>query len=92
MRKRPPPSTRIAELLARYALGHYEDSPAVNARLAAIFSENPSPPGTLDRLLRACEHLRVTGEHADELVHLAALDALAKRPAVDCTAEQETAA
>jgi hypothetical protein len=92
MENRPPPTDRIAELLARYALGQFKDSPAVNARLAAIFSENPSPPGTFDRLLRACEHLRVTGEHADELVHLAALEALAKRPAVDYAAEQETAA
>jgi hypothetical protein len=66
---RPTPLDRIAELLARHALGHYKRRPAVHNRLAAIFAACPTPPGTLDLLLRACDHLEVTGEHADELVN-----------------------
>lgn len=61
------PSDRITELLARHALGEYQRRPAVQARLDAIFAEWPTPAGTLDRLLTACDHLGVTGEHADTL-------------------------
>jgi hypothetical protein len=44
----------------------------------------------LDRLERAAMHLRLTGEHADHLLALAV--AHGRIPAVDYTAEQETAA
>lgn len=56
-----------AELLHRRFLG-YMDTRA-HHRLEALFSE--PPPDMTARLLKACEHLGVTGEHA-ELFGLAA--------------------
>jgi hypothetical protein len=66
------PLDRLAELLARFHLGHYADRPSLQARLAFIFASCPSPPGTLDRLLAACDYLGVTGIDATRLVDDAA--------------------
>jgi hypothetical protein len=66
------PLDRLAELLARFHLGHYADRPSVQSRLACILGSCPSPPGTLDRLLTACDHLGVTGIDAARLVDEAA--------------------
>jgi hypothetical protein len=62
-------SPRLAELLARFELGMI--APKAAARLATIFEADP--PDALARLERACDHLGVTGERADELVHRATL-------------------
>ena len=73
-------SPRLAELLARYHLGLI--APRAAARLAEIFEANPAD--ALARLERACDHLGVTGERADELVHratLASLEAQGHTPA-----------
>ena len=63
----PTPDDRIAELVVRHHLGEYQRRPAVQQRLDAIFAEHPTPPGTIDRLLRACDHLEVTGRELERL-------------------------
>lgn len=70
--RRPKPSPELsplqeAELLHRHYLG-YMDARAYR-RLEALFTE--PPPDIKARLLKACEHLGVTGEYA-ELYGLAA--------------------
>ena len=88
----PPPAAsfaddpRLTELLALLHLGRL--SPRVGARVAQLVRENP--PDALDRLERAAVHLRLTGEHADHLLEIAL--AYGYTPAMDYTAEQETAA
>lgn len=47
----------IAELMTRYALGHFE--PRVRARLKDIFTNNP--PDAIERLERAAAYLGVDG-------------------------------
>jgi hypothetical protein len=58
---------KIAELVARYQAGQF--SPKVRARLAEIFEQNP--PDAEARVLRACEHLGITGEGLEEADGLA---------------------
>ena len=58
---------RIAELVVRHHLGEYQRRPAVQQRLDAIFAEHPTPPDAVDRLLRACDHLEVTGRELERL-------------------------
>lgn len=65
-------SPRLAELLARHALGMIE--PRAAARLAEIFRDDP--PDALERLERAADHLAVTGDHADDLTARSAALAL----------------
>jgi hypothetical protein len=74
---------RLAELLALLHLGRL--TPRVGARVAEVVRENPP-----DALERAAVHLRLTGANADHLLALAV--AHGPTPAVDYTAEQETAA
>jgi hypothetical protein len=78
-------SPRLAELLARYHLGLI--APKAAARLGMIFEADP--PDALARLERACDHLGVSGERADELVHRAAL---ANLEAQGCTPARQHAA
>lgn len=59
---------RVPELLARYHLGLVPTN--VGRRLARIFRDNPSD--TLERLGRAADYLRITGEHAEGLLDRAA--------------------
>ena len=87
----PPAATfaddpRLAELLALLHLGRL--TPRVGARIAQLVRENP--PDALARLERAAVHLRLTGENATHLLALAV--AHGPTPAVDYTAERETAA
>jgi len=91
----PPTATfaddpRLAELLALLHLGRL--APRVGTRVAELVRDNP--PDVLDRLERAAVHLRLTGENADRLLAISLGLVLAHEPtpAVDCTAEQETAA
>ena len=68
---RPMPHDRIAELVVRHHLGEYRKRPAVQRRLDELFAGNPPIPGTFDLLLRACEHLVVTGHDLERLADLA---------------------
>ena len=67
-------SPRLAELLFRHALGLIP--PKAHARLTELFRTNP--PDVLTLLERACDHLGITGDRADEL---AARAIAAKYPA-----------
>lgn len=58
---------KIAELIARYQAGQF--TPEVRARLAKRFADNP--PDAEERVLRACDHLGVTGEGLAEADQLA---------------------
>ena len=57
----PTDEHRICELLHRYELGEFDRKS--RQRLAEIVRENP--PDAKDRLLRACEHLGITGAEID---------------------------
>lgn len=84
----PTPDDRIAELVVRHYLGQYRKRPAVQQRLDELFAANPPIPGTFDLLLRACEHLDVTGRDLEGLGDLA----VERKIAADlATATTETA-
>lgn len=54
---------RICELLHRYELGEF--LPHVRIRLETIFTQNP--PDAWQRLLTACDYLKITGNHLEEM-------------------------
>lgn len=68
---KPMPHDRIAELVVRHHLGEYRKRPAVQRRLDELFAATPPIPGTFDLLLRACEHLVVTGHDLERQAELA---------------------
>ena len=82
---RPTPDDRIAELVVRHYLGEYQKRPAVQRRLDELFTATPSPPGTIDLLLRACDHLGVTGRDLERLGDLA----VARKIAADASANAD---
>ena len=65
----PTLDDRIAELVVRHHTGQFQGRPAVQRRLDSIFAENPADAH--DRLLRAIDHLGVTGHDLERLADLA---------------------
>ena len=65
----PTLDDRIAELVVRHHAGQFQSRPAVQRRLDVIFAEKPAD--ARDRLLRASDHLGVTGHDLERLADLA---------------------
>jgi hypothetical protein len=56
---------RLAELVVWHHLGEYRGRPSVQRRLDELFATNPTNVEEL--LLRACDHLGVTGHDLERL-------------------------